>query len=761
LAEVLWYIVAEYLWLIVGEYLWYIVAECLWYIIGRSVTPDKLFTRLVTNSRTKPQRFNQQLVQLFEAMSEGGVFGVDEIKHFNGHLYENAEIIPLGVEDLAILYDICGLDWAQIEPSILGTLFERSLDPTKRSQLGAHYTSKDDILLIVEPVLMLPLRRRWQDVKEQAEKLAVQINQEKGKARDTLLAKLSTLIMNYNQELATVRVLDPACGSGNFLYIALRQLLDLWKEVTNTAARMGLPMMMPFNTIAPSPEQLHGIELNIYAHQLAQATIWIGYIQWLVENGFGAPPEPILKPLDSIRQMDAILAYDAEGNPYEPNWPEVDVIIGNPPFLGGNKIRSELGDKTTNNLFSLYKNRIPNSSDLVCYWFERARTELINKKVNRTGLLATQAIRGGTNRTVLTRIDEIGNIFWAQSDRDWILDGANVHVSMIAFDNGCEKQTVLDDKHVLKINTDLTHLSDLTLAMPLIENQNLCFRSDEKGGPFDISFDIAKTMLEAKGNPNGRPNSDVIRPYFNSIDIVRNNRNMWIIDFGCDTTIEKASEYELPFENVKRHVKPVRDQVRIERHKNLWWIHRVPGKQMRSAVQKLHRFVVTPSISKYRLFVWLEATTIPDHQLYVFARSDDFFFGVLHSKPHVIWSLKLGTFLEDRPRYTPTTSFETYPFPWSPGKEPVTDSLVQTIANAARELVEKRETWLNLPGASEAELKKRTLTNLYNQNPTWLQLAHQKLDQAVFAAYGWPVDLSDDEILERLLALNLERSKAQ
>ena len=174
----------------------------------------------------------------------------------------------------------------------------------------------------------------------------------------------------------------------------------------------------------------------------------------------------------------------------------------------------------------------------------------------------------------------------------------------------------------------------------------------------------------------------------------------------------------------------------------------------------LRRFIATPAVAKHRLFVWLSSSNIPDHQLYAIAREDDYFFGVLHSCPHELWALRMGTALEDRPRYTPTTTFETYPFPWPPGTEPQGDPLVEAIAEAARDLVEKRDRWLNPEGASEAELKKRTLTNLYNERPTWLALAHEKLDRAVLDAYGWPHDLSDEELLERLLALNLERASA-
>lgn len=373
--------------------------------------PEKLFTRMVSNSRKNPDIFNQQLGQLFQAMSTGGVFGVEIIRQFDGHLFDNAEIIPISVEEISILSGICGLDWSQIEPSILGTLFERSLDPTKRSQLGAHYTSKDDILLIVEPVLMAPLRRQWQVLLPEINSLAEKIKTEKGKKRENLLSQLTTIIFKFTDNLANIQILDPACGSGNFLYIALRELLDLWKEVATKASESGLPILIPYTDVSPTPEQLHGIEINIYAHQLAQATIWIGYIQWLQENGFGILPEPILKPLNNILNMDAILAYDEEGNPYEPDWPKADVIIGNPPFLGGNKIRSELGSELTDHIFSVYKDRLPHSSDLVCYWFEKARSLIEKRELSRAGLLATNSIRGGANKTVLDRIKATGDIF--------------------------------------------------------------------------------------------------------------------------------------------------------------------------------------------------------------------------------------------------------------------------------------------------------------------------------------------------------------
>jgi type II restriction/modification system DNA methylase subunit YeeA len=721
--------------------------------------PRDLFTRIVARTRRNSPAFKGQLQSLFGAMATGGWFGEHEITHFNGGLFDDDFALELDSEGIEILVSVSGLDWSSIEPSILGTLFERSLDPDKRSQLGAHYTSRDDILLIVEPVLMQPLRRRWETVQAEARALAAERDAaptpQKTRNRER---ELFNLLEAFTVEIREMRVLDPACGSGNFLYVALRQLLDLWKEVSTLASELGLPHLLP--TSAPSPAQLFGIELNEYAYELAQATIWIGYIQWLRENGFGQPAPPILKALDNIKNIDAILAYDEAGNPIESSWQEADVIIGNPPFLGSGKFRRELGEDYTQNLWKIYENKIPAGSDLVCYWFEKARTLLSRSRV---GLLATQTIRIGANAKVLQKIKKTGDIFMAWSDREWVLDGAAVRVSMIGFDKGTEKRRELDGMKVKQINSDLTSALDLTTAKLLPENKNIAFIGDTKKGKFEIGEDLAKRMLQVTGNPNNRSNSDVILPWINAADIVQTPKKLWIIDFGIDMSLAEASQYETPFEYVKKHVKPARDKVRSKKEREKWWIHGRPSPKMREAIRNLPRCIVTPEVSKYRLFAWVKDKVNIAHRLYIFACSDDYFFGVLHSKPHEIWSLHTGGRMGDgkdggRPVYNLGRCFETFPFPWSPNQEPKNDPRVMAIAEAAKELNEKRERWLNPESADEKELKKRTLTNLYNQRPTWLDLAHEKLDCAVYAAYGWEYPLSDEEILERLLALNLERA---
>jgi type II restriction/modification system DNA methylase subunit YeeA len=746
--------------------------------------PDNLFTQIVRARGGSYADLQPVLRELFGKMRGGGTFGMWPIRHFNGTLFDD-DFVPAIPHDLGrALLQAAEQDWSQVDPSIFGTLFERVIDEGKRAQLGAHYTSESDIMLIVEPVLMEPLKRKWDAVRRESQ-------------TQTQTLRVSETLRVFAEELAATRVLDPACGSGNFLYVALRELLDLQKEVIAYAARRELPPI----ELTVSPEQLYGIEINPYAHELAQITAWIGYLQWRNENGFGEITDPILRPLHNIQRMDAILAYDADGSPTEPEWPAADVIIGNPPFLGGNKIRQELGDETVDNLFKLYDGRVPAFADLVCYWFEKARAQIETGNGKRAGLIATNSIRGGVNREVLKRIKETGDIFMAWSDNPWILDGAAVRVSIVGFDSGSQQTRHLNGQNVSVINSDLTRLADLTLAKALNENIGLAFRGNQKGGDFDIPENLARQMLNDSQNEMGYLNSDVVKPLANGMDITRRPRDVWLIDFGINMSIKKASKYVLPFKYVEEHVYPVRKSNRRKAYREKWWIHAEARPSMRKAIAPLKRYAVTPHVSKHHLCVWLSKPTIPDHQLIVFAREDDYFFGVLHSRLHEIWALRLGTSLEDRPRYTPSTTFETFPLPWPPGQEPSElNPQVAAIAHWARALVQWRDAWLNPPPppagvidvAYAKRLKARTLTNLYNGLVYYRQTVrrplgsgggwdaaefrkvtrgsatrseiqelddiHMALDNAVLDAYGWPHDVMDEAILERLLALNLSRA---
>ena len=698
----------------------------------------------------------EDLAELFGAMSTGGRVMRMDIPHFNGGLFQAEDEVyvpPLDTGKVTErLIGAAELDWRSVNPSIFGTLFERGLDPEKRAQLGAHYTSRDDIVAIVEPVLMSPLRREWAALKAKAKK--AKTAKTKLKHRDAML-----------ERLRTVTVLDPACGSGNFLYVSLRLLLDLEQQVLTDELFAELDEAPKPGV---SPLQLHGIEINPYAKELASIVVWIGYIQWHRRSGYEYDARPILQPFDNVWQMDAILGVAEDGSLYEPQWPEAEVIVGNPPFLGRNKLRSELGDDYTEALFALYES-LPNGSDLCCYWFEQARQQVGGGKAQRVGLLATQGIRGGASRTVLERIKSSGNIFFAYSDRDWIQDGVAVHVSMVGFDDGSERVWLLDDEYVERINADLTGRIDLTVAEQLPENHKISFRGDGKTGPFEIESELAQEMLMAPLNPNGRNNRDVLHPWANGSDMTGRSRGMWIVDFGIAMPYEEATLYEMPFEHVRKNVKPMRESNRVRQSREHWWLHERPRPDMRDAITSLERYIVTPLVSKHRVFAWMDKEVLPDQQLIVIARDDYYFFGVLHNRIHEVWTLAQGSQLREKEsgsRYTNTTTFETFPFPWAPGQEAQGDPRVEAIAEAARELNEKREAWLNpqmdasrggVP-VEAATLKKRTLTKLYNARPEWLDILHRKLDEAVMAAYGWEGELDDEEILGRLLALNLERA---
>ena len=405
------------------------------YAEDAGLLPGGLFTQIVRNHFHNPQLFDRAVRSLFQQMAGGGLFGADEVAYFNGDLFNTTETVEFSLNALYLLNQAAEKDWRNIEPSIFGTLFERALDASKRSQLGAHYTGADDIGLVVEPVVMEPLRREWDEA--QREVNALLDKGDDAAARERLEA--------FQQRLASVRVLDPACGSGNFLYIALRSLLDLEKLVIDF--NDALSLSKGWEEIYPlvRPNQMLGLEINPYAAELARTALWIGYIQWHQANGIHYRQIPILAPMNnSIRRTDAILADGDTANPRETEWPAAEFIIGNPPFLGHFPFREQLGDEYVNAVYSLYGGRIPNYSDLCCYWFEKARAQIADGKSSRAGLLATQAIRFQSNRPVLARIKEVRRHLRRISDQNWVLDGAAVHTSIVCFDDGERNRPQLD-----------------------------------------------------------------------------------------------------------------------------------------------------------------------------------------------------------------------------------------------------------------------------------------------------------------------------
>ena len=727
--------------------------------------PDRVLAELCAHYYTDPAEFDRGLQELFRRMNDGGRFGFSPIRQFNGDLFREPDTVLMEPDELEKLVEATQRNWAHIEPSIFGTLFERVVDPDKEALIGAEYTTAADILTVVKPVILDHLLAEWHDVKSRTDGL-------RRLHRRWDETQAYRLLQEFQQRLSTLKILDPACGSGNFLYVALRQLHDLEREILTQASELGLTGLRP----EVSPEQFYGIEIDPYASDLARTSIWIGHLQWLIENGHRYRRDPVLGSLNTIECRDAILDLTNPQQPAEPQWPPADYIVGNPPYLGHVPFRERLGDDYADALYALYGDRIPNSSDLCCYWFEKARAEIAAARTQRAGLLATQAIRFRSNRRVLERIKETGDIFEVVSDQEWkpnepnsndnggngsadsgFPPPASVHISIICFDDGSETNRGLDGAKVNNINPDLTSGADLTRARPLPENAGISFMGDVKAGPFEISRATAEAMLP-RPNPNHRPNSDVIKRWMIGREINQVPGDMYIIDFGVDMTEEDAALYEAPFEYVVANVKPSRDSNRDAHFRNYWWLHGRPRVEMRQALAGLPRYIATCQTARHRIFTYIDADVLPDSTVVVFARDDDYFFGILQSRIHLAWASGTGTQLVDRPRYTPTTCFETFPFP-----EP-TDEQRAAIAAAAHELNRLRQNWLQPtdlfgnPALESDQQRRRTLTNLYNQHPTWLANANARLDAAVAAAYHWPPDLPEADLLERLLNLNLTRA---
>ena len=733
--------------------------------------PKNLVIEIITTGLKRPDEANKMLRSLFAVMKKGGVFGAHIIDWFNGSLFDSNDAIPLLADDTKEILSVATLNWSAIEPSIFGSLFERGLDPAKRSQIGAHYTDSHSIMRIIQPTIVKPLSELWEETRHEITTILRRSERKRGRAIVTKAQKLAQQRFNaFLHTLAEFLVLDPACGSGNFLYLALQALKDLEHRATLEAEELGLEP--PLAGMHVGVQCVRGIESNIYAAELARVTVWIGEIQWMLRHGMQPSKNPILKPLETIECRDAL--FDSDGT--EAQWPGASVIVGNPPFLGNKRMLSELGEAYTERLRRLFKGRLPGGVDLVTYWFERAREHVQQNKARRVGLVATQAIRKGANRTVLDRIVETSPILEAWKDEPWINDGAAVRVSIITFGAGGTK-FYLDGREVSGIRPDLTPQesgggADMTQAHPLPSNRGICFMGTSKVGRFDIPGEMARAWLQ-QPNPREVSNADVLHPWANGQELVGRPLDKWIIDFGVDMSAMEAALYQAPFAYVQKYVKPDRVKQRRDSYRQRWWIHAEARPGLRKALRPLSRFIATPRVAKHRFFVWLPISVIPDSRLFAICRDDDFTFGVLSSRIHSVWALANASRhgVGNDPTYNARDCFETFPFPRNDPQA------FKKVESASRDFHSLREEWLNPPKwvvrspeiapgfperllpkpGYEENLKSRTMTDLYNELPTWLENAQAVLDQAVASTYGWldySVSMSADTILSRLLDLN-------
>lgn len=801
---------------------------------------DNMFTRVLETALAGHGEFHELASDLFSKMHSGGRLGLEPILHFNGGLFseERAAALPLTQNQIRLCLSAAARDWSAIDPSILGTLFVRGLDPDKREELGAEYTSRDTIMTIVRPVLTEPLMLEWQAVRDeitaridpayqalaaelemaaQFPELAEEIREVRGRLTTSAQLQLFDSLpklrkhrqldqvrgslrsadrayrdarqqgeeqySSFLERLRGVRVLDPACGSGNFLYLALNELKTLEWQIMIEGEALGFQRAFP--TIGP--EAVLGIELNPYAAELARISVWIGEIQWMLRNGFDINRAPVLRPLETIDNKNALI--DADGS--AAHWPDAEIIIGNPPYMGAKLMNRRLGREMTQAIRALYEGRLPAFTDLVCFWFENARTMIAEGRTQRAGLVATNSIRKNTNLNVMHRIVGSTRIFAAWPEQRWDIEGAAVDVSLVCFGHHPAEAVILDGEAVTDIHADLTAGLNLTLARPLIQNAGAAMLGIQKSGPFDIPGSLAREWMMQSVNPNGATNASVLKPYWNGDDVTKRPRDMWFIDLPPGLSEAQAAQYEAPFHHLAtaeddegNSIEELRSTSDSVGDAYPWWEPWRRRPEMRRQIEALNRYIVTPETAEHRVFSWLSYPILPDKNLIIIAREDDLMFGLLQSRFHEVWSLRKGSDLQDRPRYTHTSTFATFPFPDGMTPDlPLETALAHpeagAIAAAAAELDRLRQSWLwpeglwttaeeGVDGFPErrvaidepaaGELRRRTMTSLYNSRPEWLTAAHDELDRAVGRAYGFTGAQSDDEALSMLLDLNLVRS---
>ncbi|HRP82958.1 MAG TPA: hypothetical protein PLY76_13765 [Flavobacteriales bacterium] len=678
--------------------------------------PHGSFTKLLGELKHDPATFAPMLENLWATMNTGGLSPIlrKKLPRFNGGLFAHADAIHLNKDQVQLLLEASTANWKDVEPAIFGTLLERALDPRERHKLGAHYTPRAYVERLVNPTVIEPLRAQWKGVQVAALQLA-----EQGQPKKAIAA-----VEQFLYELGHIRVLDPACGSGNFLYVTLELLKRLEGEVLNTLAELGQPYKLEYNTHTISPANFFGIELNPRAAAIAEQVLWIGFLQWQLrtQGHLHNLPEPIIKDLHNIENRDAVLAYDSKHeqrdahgnvvtrwdgrttkphpvtgepvpdpearepvytytNPRPAQWPQADYIVGNPPFIGTSRMREALGDGYTEALRSVYDN-VPDSADFVMYWWDKAAERTRTGQAKRFGFITTNSLRQTFNRKVLQHHMDAKkpiSLAYAIPDHPWVdsADGAAVRVAMTVGIPGNGPGLLLKVTKELSSDTDdaaqvtLSHQSgkifaDLTIgpdvagATELQANENISNRGFEIGG---AGFIVTQEEAQQLGLGRVPGLEKHIIKYLNGRDIAASSRNVMIIDLFGLKEAEVRQRFPEVHQWVYERVKPERDQNRSETLRVNWWLHRRLREDLRDMLKGLPRYISTVETSKHRFFVFLDQNILPDNKLVNIALDDAYYLGVLSSHIHVTWAMMAGSTLEDRPVYVKTTCFENFPFP--------------------------------------------------------------------------------------------------
>lgn len=784
------------------------------------------FTDLLVDCRDNLPGFVPLVGDMWRSMDKGGFSSALRamVKRFNGGMFAagvHGPPDPLRVDRdmLKLLVQASRCDWTNVEPSIFGTLLENAISARERGRLGAHFTPRAFVERLVVPTLMEPLLEEWNGVKATAVRKA-EAGDQKG-AADAVHA--------FHARLCAVRVLDPACGTGNFLYVALDLMKQLEGEVLILLADLspGEGDRFDLTHATVDPHQFLGLEINPRAVPVAELVLWLGWLQWHIRTRGNRPlPDPILRDFHNIRHADALLHYRDEvavrddagrnvtrwGGRTKPHpitgetvpdetdrilvmrpraskpavWPEADFIIGNPPFIAGKDLRAELGDGYAAALWAAYP-KVNKSADIALYFWWKAAQLVAAGKVRRFGFIASNSLRQVFCRRVVAEALEARapvHLVFAVPDHPWT-DGhgsAAVRISMTAAARGPGDGTLAvvtaeapghDGVPAVtlattagRINADLTIGTDVKAARPLRANERLSSPGVKLHG---AGFIVSPAQAAGLGLGKVRGLEKHIRPYLNGRDLMQHSRGQMVIDLFGLTEAEVRKRFPAVYQHVLLNVKPERDQNNEAYRRDNWWLFGRKNTTMRTAVWNLPRYIVTAETAKHRIFTFLSNRVLSDNMLIAIGFDEAFFLGVISSSIHLAWALSAGGTLEDRPRYNKSVCFDPFPFP--------NPSLRQraTIAAIAEELDAHRK-------ARIAEHPHLTFTDLYNVlsairagtpltaaerdvhdagQVTVLRELHDRLDVAVAAAYGWPADLSDAEIVARVVALNAQRVREE
>jgi hypothetical protein len=698
---------------LVAEFL----SRCLFCMFAEDVglLPKEGFRDLLDSVKADTGAFVPMLELLFEDMNHGRFSGLlkKKLLYFNGGLFASAKALPVTTAQLSLLRKAAALEWRHVEPAIFGTLLERALSPDERHKLGAHYTPRAYVERLVLPTVIEPLREEWSAVRIAAVTLAQRGDLKAAKAEVT----------KFHAQLCAVRVLDPACGSGNFLYVALEQMKRLEGEVINLLRDLGDDTdFLNLQGATVDPHQFLGLELNARAAALAELVLWIGYLQWHFRvHGETSPAEPVLKKFNNIECRDAVLAYDKKdfakdaagktkfvwdrrtfktdpvtgrevadenrvrpldtyANPRPAAWPRADFIVGNPPFLGKGKMREDLGDGYTETLRAAYPD-VPESADFVMYWWHKAALETLAGRTRRFGFITTNSIRQTFNRRVVqAAMDDGLYLTFAIPDHPWI-DSAECAAVRIAMTVGASMKPAPEAKlqrvttetaneetgenevqldfALGRISVDLTDGADVTTTTSLKANDLLASTGLILGSR---GFVVSPEEAKALLLADKRA-KELIFPLRNGDDLTALPRGSLVIDtHGWD---EDALRSAVPsiFEHLRRTVYEDRKTNNDPKLRKFWWLFRRSNEQVRGAIRGLHRYIATVETTKHRVFQFLDASIKPEHVLIVTGLDDAFHLGVLSSRIHIIYALASGGTLEDRPRYNKSRCFDPFPFP--------------------------------------------------------------------------------------------------